>query len=106
MEIAFNTQSLRSICEKEDLMDKKLGSAGAKALQVCLADLRAASTVADLTANYSAEVVSRSDIVLVPADGLRLRLRTTDSKVKNLKADGSDWTKVSRLKIMEIIGRV
>jgi hypothetical protein len=105
MEIAFATQSLRSICENETVMNQKLERAAAQAFQVCLADLRAASTVADITANYAAEVVSPSDIELAPTEGLRVRLRANDFKAKKSKANPIDWATVSRLKIMEIVHR-
>ncbi len=105
MEIAFNTQSLRSLCENESVMDKKLGRVGAQAFQVCLSDLRAASTIADITVNYAAEIASKSDIELVLAEGIHVRLRATDSGVKRPKGAPVDWAKVSRLKIMEIMNR-
>jgi hypothetical protein len=105
MEIAFSTQSLRSICENEAVMNQKLGRAAAQAFQVCLADLRAATTVADVTANYATEFVSGSDIELAPTEGLRVRLRANDSRIKKSKGNPVDWNVVSRLKIMEIAHR-
>jgi hypothetical protein len=105
MEIAFNTQSLRSLCENENVMTKRLGSIGAQALQVCLADLRAASTIADVTVSYAAEVASASDIEIFLAEGLHVRLRAVDSKVRKPKGKSVDWAGVSRLKIMEIASR-
>jgi hypothetical protein len=86
-------------------MDQKLGRAAAQAFQVCLSDLRAASSISDVTANYAAEFVSGSDIELAPTEGLRVRLRANDSKAKKSKAYPVDWTNVSRLKIMEIVHR-
>ena len=105
MEIAFNTQSLRSMCENENVMNQKLGRVAAQAFQVCLADLRAASKIADVTVNYAAEIVSESDIELAPTEGLRVRLRANDLRAKKPKAGPVDWTTVSRLKIMEIAHR-
>jgi len=104
MEIAFSTQSLRSICENEAVMNQKLGRAAAQAFQVCLADLRAATTVADVTANYAAEF-SGSEIELAPTEGLCVRLRANDSKIRKSKNNPVDWKIVSRLKIMEIVHR-
>jgi hypothetical protein len=86
-------------------MDQKLGRAAARAFQVCLSDLRAASTIADVTANYAAEFVSGSDIELAPTEGLRVRLRANDSWIKKSKAKPVDWATVSRLKILEIVHR-
>ena len=105
MEIGFNTQSLRSICENESVMDKKLGRVGAQAFQVCLADLRAASTIADVTINYAAKMVSPSEIELVLAEGIHVRLRAVELKTKKRKLNTIDWAKLSRLKIMEIANR-
>jgi hypothetical protein len=104
MEIAFNTQLLRSMCENENVMNQRLGRVAAHALQVCLADLRAASIVADITVNYATEIVSKSDIELAPQEGLRIRLRAND-KAKKRAAGPVDWANVSRLKIMEIVHR-
>jgi len=105
MEIAFSTQSLRSVCENEAVMNQKLGRAAAQALQVCLSDLRAATTIADVIANYATEFVSGSDIELAPTEGLRVRLRANDSKVRKARTNAIDWAVVSRLKIMEIVHR-
>lgn len=85
-------------------MTKRLGKIDAQALQVCLADLRAASTVADVTVNYAAEKNSARDITIAPIDGLRIRLRAVDSKARG-KDKSIDWIKVSRLKVMEIVNR-
>ncbi|MGL5033084.1 MAG: hypothetical protein ACRC6M_04695 [Microcystaceae cyanobacterium] len=48
MEITFNNQKLKSICEQPILAQKKLGKVGAKKLQSRLADIIAAETVRDL----------------------------------------------------------
>lgn len=105
MEIAFNTKSLRSLCEIEAEMDKKLGAAVAEALRVCLADLRAASTIGDVTSGYAAEVVSNAEVKISPYDGVQVRLRANDPRVVTKKGAAVDWTKVTRIKIMEVSKR-
>jgi hypothetical protein len=105
MEIAFSTQSLRSLCENEAVMNQKLGRTAAQALQVCLSDLRAAATIADVVANYATEFVFGCDVELAPTEGLRVRLRANNSKVSKAKTKAVDWAVVSRLKIMEIVHR-
>src|SRR3954466_4128977 len=102
MEIAFNTKSLRSLCEVEAEMTQKLGSAHAEALRVCLADLRAAASIADVTLNYAAEVVSQTEVKISPCEGIYIRLRAKDSWVSKKRGQAIDWKKVSRVKLMEI----
>ena len=105
MEIAFNTKSLRSLCEIEAEMSKKLGSAVAEALRGCLADLRAAVTIADVTSGYAAEMVSKIEVKISPYEGVHIRLRANDRQVPTKRGNGVDWTKVTRVKIMEISKR-
>jgi len=83
-------------------MNEKLGQVAAQAFQVCLADLRAALTIVDVTQNYATEIISDSEIELIPTEGLRVRLRANYTKMKKSKAGPTDWTVVSRLKIMEV----
>jgi hypothetical protein len=101
MDVAFNSQRLRSLCENEAIMVDQLGKVAAGALQICLADLDAASTIADVTVNYAAEVVLTADIQLTPCEGLCVRVRPNNSQARRGRKP-IDWRSVSRVKIMEI----
>jgi hypothetical protein len=105
MEIAFNTKSLRSLCQVETEMSNKFGSAVTEALRVCLADLRAAVTIADVTSGYAADMVSKNEIKIIPYEGIQIRLRANERQLRRKKGDVVDWTKVTRVKIMEISRR-
>lgn len=50
MEIGFKDKKLKALCEQSSLAQKKLGAQMAKKLRSRLADLKAASVVADLCA--------------------------------------------------------
>lgn len=101
MEIAFDTISLRKLCESESEAQRKLGVEIAKNLKRRLADLRAATSVKDLVAGRPREL-----------DGARYRLDLSEgcliifcanhTTVPELKSGKVDWTRVSRVKLLEI----
>jgi hypothetical protein len=102
MEIAFHTKSLRSLCEVDAVMRQKLGPIAAEALRVCLADLRAASSLSDIGASYTAKMTSSTDLEVTPTNGLEIVLRATAPKTKKPDAAAADWGAVTRVKIMEV----
>ena len=102
MEIAFQTKSLRSLCEVETVMREKLGPIAAEALRVCLADLRAAPTITDVGVSYTARMTSKTDIEIIPTSGLQVVLRAIAPKSKNPGAAAPEWAAVTRVKIIGI----
>jgi len=56
LQLAFESQSLRAICENENQAKLELGAAAATMLKHRLADLRAASSVRDIVAGRPREI--------------------------------------------------
>ncbi|MEW8232258.1 MAG: hypothetical protein AB2745_18195 [Candidatus Thiodiazotropha endolucinida] len=104
MELAFETVSLRQLCENESVAVEKLGEEVAVNLKHRLADLRAADNPLELpvgnpkTLNgqyagmYSIDVSKDVTIIFKPN---HVSLPKTDS-------DETDWSHVFRIKIINI----
>ena len=103
MELAFQTQALRDICEDAEKATSEFGDEVAIALRHRLADLRAAVSLTDLVVGHpqvsgdhvSVKVGKTHDLYLA-ANHVRMPLTP----------DGSlDWRTVSRLRVLEIRNR-
>jgi toxin HigB-1 len=101
---AFDTKSLRTICENESQAKLKVGVRVAKLLKHRLADLRAATSVKDLVAGQP-HVVEGTDgynMALELCDGFRIFFTANHTQNPITKSGNLDWTKVSRIKILRI----
>ena len=65
MEIRFKDKQLRELCEKKAVAVKKLGDICARKLQTHLADIAAASRVADLVAGKIAEILKAEKLIMM-----------------------------------------
>ncbi len=104
MEIAFETQSLRQLCESETKAQRDLGVRIANDLKRRLADLRAATSVKDLVAGQPRELDgTRSRYFAVDlCEGYHIVFCANHTTVPELESGGVDWSRVSRVKILEI----
>lgn len=104
MEIAFRIRSLRSLCESEDVMRQAFGPDAAKALKVCLADLRAAETINDVLSATVAEVPQTRghSLSITPSRGFRLVVCANHVENPRQPNGKVDWSSISRIKIMSI----
>jgi hypothetical protein len=103
MELSFRTRKLRAVCEDECKAASTLGEAVAKQLRHRLADLRAATTVADLvTGQTRFGGRQNSQMRLHIADGVQLLCHPNTARLP--KDDGGmvDWGRVYRLAIVAI----
>jgi hypothetical protein len=102
MEIAFRSQTLRSLCESATLIKKKFGPEAGDVLMTLLSEIRAAECVNDL-----------KDIVkIIDDENYSIRISVTEEMAVLAEcnhntpplnnAGNMDWNKVYRLKIMEI----
>lgn len=107
MEVSFTSRSMQKACSSEKEMRKTWGAPMAKKLQQRLAELRAASTLEDvsrlpparcheLTANrkgqVSVDLVHPHRLILVP-----------DHKPVPARPEGGlDWTQVTRIVVLEV----
>ena len=105
LELAFESRSLRTICESESNAKCELGSTVAEVLKHRLADLRAATSVNDLVAGQPRErdgVNQQKEMVVELCDGYRIAFEANHRKNPMKETDILDWAKVSRIKILRI----
>jgi hypothetical protein len=99
VELAFDSKSLRDICENEDQAEVELGAGVAEALKHRLADLRAAKSPRDLLVGQPRVVADGKEMILDLCDGRRMVFKPnhpmTDTNPPN-------WDRVNRVKILRI----
>ena len=104
MELAFESKSLRTICESESHAKRELGPTVAEFLKRRLADIRAATSVKDLVVGRPREL-DTSDarhMVVDLCDGYRIVFAANHPKNPVTETGDLDWPMVSRVKIMRI----
>lgn len=104
MEIAFETRTLRRVCEERNFAIQKLGENVAAKLRHRLADLRAAESIYDIMAG--------NPRIINDGDASKIRINLTKNcfvlfcgnHVNNPRknTDEIDWLRVRRIKILEI----
>lgn len=104
MEFAFETRGLRDICEKQTVAKDKLGIELAEALKHRLADLRAATTIADVLVGNCRHISGMPDeyLVIDLVHGQRLVIAANHPNKQRDEAGNVDWTKVNRIKFLRI----
>ena len=104
MELAFESESLRTLCESETDAKRELGPAVAEILRHRLADLRAAASVNDLLAGRPrfTDDADQEYIIVDLYDGYRLVLAANHPKNPLTETGRLDWTRVSRIKVLWI----
>ena len=104
LELAFAQKSLRQLCEDEARAKRELGETVAEKLKRRLADLRAASSVEDLVAGRPRKVKGdrHPHIAVHLCDRTCIIFCANHTKVQVLESGDVDWSKVSRIKILEI----
>jgi hypothetical protein len=104
LELAFDSKSLRDLCEKEAKARRELGPEVAQKLKHRLADMRAAESPKDLIVGRPRETESANPgcFVIDLAAGLLLSFCANHKRVPLLTSGGVDWSKVNRIKILAI----
>lgn len=104
LELAFSNKSLRQLCQSEAIAKRSLGTIVAEKLKRRLADLRAATCVADLVAGRPREREGshHHEIVVDLGEGTRLVFCANHNIIPMLESGAVDWSKVSRIKILGI----
>ncbi len=104
LELAFETRSIRTICEKQKKAESKLGVKVTNKLKRRLADLIAAPTARDIIAGKptieQGNPHERMSVQL--GDGFRLVFVANHNQNPLLKGGAVDWSKVNRIRIIEI----
>ena len=106
MELAFDSKSLRTICESEAFAKRELGTVVAEVLKHRLADLRAATFVTDIVAGRPRVLdgVGNQHMVVDLCDAHRMDFCANHPNNPVTRAGELDWAKVSRIKILRIEG--
>lgn len=104
MELAFDSRSLRSICESEVQAKEKYGAAVAEILKHRLADLCAATSIKDLLVGRPRPMDGTNDLCMILDlfEGYQIVFCANHPKNPLTQAGRVDWSKVSRVKIMRI----
>lgn len=103
LELAFDTELLRTTGESETHAKRELGARVAETLKHRLADLRAATSVKDLVAGGPRELHGSGDLMAVDlCDGYRIVFCANHPNDPMTGTGGLDWARVSRIKIMRI----
>jgi|ERR1043166_1093568 proteic killer suppression protein len=104
LQIAFSTRSVRELCESDSRAVTELGSRVARKLKGRLSDLRAATSIGDLVAPRIIEIGDpRSNQIGIDlCDGYRMLVCANHPSNPTGESGSVDWSKVSRIKIMEI----
>jgi hypothetical protein len=106
MELAFDTEKLRLICESETEASRQLSGPVAESLHARLADIRAAGSAADLReAAHTLDGQPPARIVFTLDGGYEL-VCVGNHRAPALTADGLvDFTRLRRLKVVAVTDR-
>ncbi len=104
MELAFDTEELRTVCELESQAVTRFGHEVAMSLRHRLADLAAASAVAELpVGNPHLERREGGELLFIDLARQKRLVLVANHRRNPTLGDGSiDWNRVRRLKLIEI----
>jgi hypothetical protein len=105
LDLAFDSISLRSICENEEVAIGEFGRTVAETLKHRLSDFRAATTVNDLLAGNPREVSDGGGNLIMVVDlSNNYQMLFSMNHPRNTMVNNGkvDWQKVSRVKILQI----
>lgn len=105
MELAFSTKTLRNLCESESKAKATLGEDIAIKLMGRVADFQAATCASDLIVGNPKELTGVGDQHYSVSLNDKTAIVFCANHVFNPKKDGKiDWSRVTRIKILEIGG--
>lgn len=104
MEIVFKNKTLKDLSEQTKLAQRKLGQEMARKLRARLADLLAASSVAELSAGRPHPLTGdrAGEFALDLVHPQRLVFEAAHDPVPQAKDGGTDWSRVTRVCIIWI----
>ena len=101
LDLAFETRSIRTLCEKASQADRQLGTKVGRYLRAALADMQRASNVMDLpTAMPRSTNGYEMEISL--SQGYKLFFAVNHSEIPVRRDESVNWKKVTRIKITRI----
>lgn len=103
MELAFDSEQLRTTCENETAAKAQMGANAAEALKRRLADLRSANSISDLVAGHPRFVEGTEEHMVVDLENGYYMIFCANHPHNPLtENDKLDWTRISRVKILRI----
>jgi toxin HigB-1 len=104
MKIVFKNKALKDLCEQAKLAQRKLGQEMARKLRARLADLCAASSVAELSAGRPHPLTGNraGEFALDLVHPQRLVFEAAHDPVPQTADGGTDWHRVTRVCIIWI----
>ncbi len=102
LELAFDSQALRAVCESEAHANLKLGAKVTEVLRRRLADMRAAVYAKDLLAGRPRVGPDGKHMVIDLCDGYRIVFQANHVKNPVKDSNDIDWARVTRIKILRI----
>lgn len=107
MEITFASTRVRKLCESERALQRAHGQACARKVMARLADIDAASSLADLRElpGHCHELAGdrTGQLGIELADGKRLAIEPAKDPIPQDPAGGLDWSQVDAVRIVEIV---
>ena len=104
LEIAFKTKKLREICEDCNKAEELLGEDVSRKLASRLSDLRACESIEQLPVGNPSEVVIGGKRTISINIAQKVHLYFSSNHVSQSKNNRVDWSKVYRIKIVQIEG--
>ncbi len=103
MELAFLNKNLRQVCENEDIAKSNLGGEVAEKLKNRLADLRAVNSVDKLPVGNPKKMGENPPLYRIELiNGVFIFITPNHVKPLKLKSGLVDWSRVRRIKIIQI----
>ena len=99
VKLAFRTQTIRKLCEKQAYAEDKLGIEVAGYLRARVADLESAQTLEDLIAG-SPQTLENGVIQVNMGPTARMLIKSNHNTAPRLRNGELDWSKVKRVQII------
>jgi hypothetical protein len=102
VELAFDSKSLRAVCESEAQAKLELGPRVGEILKHRLADLCAAASPKDLVVGRPRIGTDREHMIVDLCNGHRIVFKPNHTNNPKTETGDVDWEKISRIKILRI----
>ncbi len=99
LELAFQSKTIRTLCEVEAAADKRLGKGVAAALRARLADLDAAASIAEVIAGHPRLNPRTQKYIIGLAAGFVLTISANHVKNPMDNSGRIRWDSVTRIKV-------
>jgi toxin HigB-1 len=106
LDLSFENKEVRSICEDESMAVNTFGPAVIEKLKNRLTDMLAAKTVSEIPPVGNPREIKgnpRMDYAIDLCDGFKIIFSANHVKLPCKEDNSIDWSKVSHIKILQII---